>query len=151
MGDATALVRPLLQRLGRADVECSVDVADDVRLQRVSSTLFEQGFLTLLVLALESLPGQAKLTIAAVHTSSGVRLTLRGASARASGALPRQEPTEPLALALTKLVAWLALKSGGRLSIAEPTPGGVSFELLLPVAAPEGPHVSWNTGNSNGN
>ena len=134
LGEASERARRLLNRLGRV-VACSVDLAEDVRSLLVSSTLVDQGFLTLVVLVLAVLPDVDRLLITGLRTSSGARLTLVGTDAQplASGALAG-DPLWPL----TQLVRWLALKSGGELVGPTTTERGVSFELVLPEVALEG-------------
>lgn len=135
VGDATLMVKALLERLGRTDITCVVRVADDARDTPVSGTLVEQGFMTLAALAAELLPHGAELAIAgaAVAAGSRVRLTLGLSAAEIPPrlSLGSEAHRTPECLPLTQLVRWFVGIHGGELVVTTPREGGVHFELLM--------------------
>lgn len=137
---ALALSGPLVERLGRSDVGYHSSLAAEAEGLLVDAALVDKVFLTLVVLALELLPGGGTLSVAAGLRNAStpcavisIALTQPQVPAylsAAANALQTVNELVPLALARA-----LALRLGGDVTVSSQPDQGLTLKLLLPPAA----------------
>jgi signal transduction histidine kinase len=137
--DAIELVKPLLERLGRDDLELTVHIGPETKDVLLGGSLFEHGFLSLAALAAEVSPTSGGLVVTTRRGAQPrcIEVSLTLAGVQMPNFLALDGPGAAMELGIRQLVRWLAQHNGGDLTLEALATGGLRFDLRLPEAEAE--------------